>query len=190
MVAGDLRTDEVGGPGLGDPRPAGLVRSERVGPHPGADEPLRVGGGQGRLRGGVHAARRVNFLPGTPPGAYFLPMRRVSLPVHALDAYRSTGVSITRFGGVDQSTEGFGVDVATFAAWSRIGRHPAQQWQLLAVVSGAGWAAGPDGHAVPLVAGDAVLWEPGEEHASGSSGGMVAVLAQSLVPPLPHGDGS
>ena len=130
----------------------------------------------------------MNFLPGTPLEAYFLPMRRVTLPVHALDAYRSTGVSIMRFGGVDQPTEGFGVDVATFAAWSRIGRHPTQQWQLLAVVSGAGGAAGPDGHAVPLVAGDAVLWEPGEEHASGSSGGMVALIVESPVPPVPLDD--
>jgi quercetin dioxygenase-like cupin family protein len=112
-------------------------------------------------------------------------MRRVTLPVHALDAYSSTGVAITRFGRVEQPIEGFGVDVATFAAWSRIGRHPTHLWQLLAVVSGAGWAAGPDGHAVPLVAGDAVLWEPGEEHASGSSVGMVAVIVESPVPPVP-----
>jgi hypothetical protein len=56
------------------------------------------------------------------------------------------------------------------------------------VVSGEGWAAGRDGHAVPLVSGDAVLWEPGEEHASGSSTGMVAVLVQSPVPPVPHLD--
>ena len=112
-------------------------------------------------------------------------MRRVSLPVRTLEAYSSTGVTLMRFGGVELPVEGFGVDVATFAAWSRIGRHPTQLWQLLAVVSGAGWAAGPDGHAVPLVAGDAVLWEPGEEHASGSSGGMVAVIVESPVPPVP-----
>ena len=112
-------------------------------------------------------------------------MRRVSLPVHTLDTYSSTGVALTRFGPVELPIEGFGVDVATFAAWSRIGRHPTQLWQLLAVVSGEGWAAGPDGHAVPLVAGDAVLWEPGEEHASGSSGGMVAVIVESPVPPVP-----
>jgi quercetin dioxygenase-like cupin family protein len=115
-------------------------------------------------------------------------MRRVSLPVRTLDAYSSTGVAITRFGRVEEPVEGFSVDVATFAARSRIGRHPTQLWQLLAVVSGEGWAAGPDGHAIPLVVGDAVLWEPGEEHASGSSGGMVAVLVQSPVPPVPLPD--
>jgi quercetin dioxygenase-like cupin family protein len=117
--------------------------------------------------------------------SYRRPMRRVSLPVHTLDACSSTGVTITRFGRVEEPVEGFGVDVATFAAWSRIGRHPTQLWQLLAVVSGDGWVAGPDGHAIPLGPGEAVLWEPGEEHASGSSGGMVAVIVQSSLPPVP-----
>jgi quercetin dioxygenase-like cupin family protein len=126
--------------------------------------------------------------PACPNGlfrTYLLRMRRVSLPVRTLDAYSSTGVDVTRFGRVEQPVEGFGVDVATFAARSRIGRHPTRLWQLFAVVSGEGWAAGPDGHAVPLVAGDAVLFEPGEQHASGSSVGMVAVIVQSPVPPLP-----
>ena len=113
-------------------------------------------------------------------------MRPVSLPTRALEAYSSTGVTLTRFGSVDEPVDGFAVDVATFAARSRIGRHPTQLWQLFAVVSGEGWAAGPDGHAVRLVAGDAVLFEPGEQHASGSSLGMVAVIVQSPLPPLPE----
>jgi quercetin dioxygenase-like cupin family protein len=112
-------------------------------------------------------------------------MRRVSLPARVLEAYSSTGVSITRFGRVEEPIEGFGVDVATFAARSRIGRHPTHLWQLFAIVSGEGWAAGRDGHAVRLVAGDAVLFEPGEEHTSGSAAGMVVVVVQSPVPPLP-----
>jgi quercetin dioxygenase-like cupin family protein len=112
-------------------------------------------------------------------------MRRVSLPVRTLEAYSSTGVTLTRFGRVEEPVEGLAVDVATFAPRSRIGRHPTRLWQMLAVVSGEGWAAGPNGHAVPLASGDAVLWEPGEEHASGSSVGMVAVIVQSPVPPVP-----
>ena len=112
-------------------------------------------------------------------------MRRVSLPFWVLEDYSSTGISITRFGRVEEPVEGFAVDVTTFAARSRIGRHPTRLWQLFAVVSGEGWAAGPDGHAVPLGPGDAVLFEPGEEHTSGSAGGMVVVVVQSTVPPLP-----
>ena len=45
VVARHLGSDEVRGPRLGDPDPAGLVRGQRVGPHPGAHQPLRVGGG-------------------------------------------------------------------------------------------------------------------------------------------------
>jgi quercetin dioxygenase-like cupin family protein len=133
-------------------------------------------------------SEHADTLPDQARRAYLLRMRRVSLPVRVLEAYSSTGVSITRFGRVEQPVDGFSVDVATFAARSRIGRHPTRLWQLLAIVSGEGWAAGPDGHAFRLVAGDAVLFEPGEEHASGSSLGMVAVIVQSPVPPLPEDD--
>ena len=102
-----------------------------------------------------------------------------------LSSFSSTGVTLRTLGRVQQPAEGFAVDLVEFAARSRIGRHPTRLWQLLAVVSGDGWAAGPDGHAVPLGPGEAVLWEPGEEHASVSSGGMVAVIVQSPLPPVP-----
>ncbi|SNR48228.1 cupin domain-containing protein [Blastococcus mobilis] len=117
-------------------------------------------------------------------------MRRVALSSTTLSSFSSTGVTLRPHARVTQPVEGFAVDVVEFAARSRIGRHPTRVWQLLAVVSGEGWAAGPDGHAVPLGPGDAVLWEPGEEHASGSSAGMVAVIVQSPVPPLPGDDDS
>ena len=123
--------------------------------------------------------------PRDTPVAYFLPMRRLALSSSALSSFSSTGVTLRPLARAEQQTEGFGVDVVEFAARSRIGRHPTRLWQLLAVVSGEGWAAGPDGHAVPLRPGEAVLWEPGEEHASGSSGGMVAVIVQSPVSPVP-----
>jgi quercetin dioxygenase-like cupin family protein len=112
-------------------------------------------------------------------------MRRVTLPVRALEAYSSTGVTLTRFGRAQEPVDGR-VEVATFAARSRVGRHATQLWLLFAVVSGEGWAAGPDGHAVRLTAGDAVLFAPGEDHASGSALGMVAVIVQAPVPPLPE----
>ena len=122
--------------------------------------------------------------------AYRLPMHRLALASTALSSFSTTGVTLRPSARVDQPVEGFGVDVVEFAARSRIGRHPTRFWQLLAVVSGEGWAAGPDGHAVRLRPGEAVLWEPGEEHASGSSGGMVAVIVQSPVPPLPPDEAS
>ena len=112
-------------------------------------------------------------------------MRRLALSSSTLSAFSSTGVTVRAHARVEQRVEGFAVDVVEFAARSRIGRHPTHLWQLLGVVSGDGWVAGPDGHAVPLGPGEAVLWEPGEQHASGSSGGMVAVIVQSPVPPVP-----
>jgi quercetin dioxygenase-like cupin family protein len=122
--------------------------------------------------------------------AYFLPMHRLALSATALSSFSSTGVTLRPSARVEQPVEGFAVDVVEFAARSRIGRHPTRLWQLLAVVTGEGWAAGSDGHAVPLRPGEAVLWAPGEEHASGSSGGMVAVIVQSPVPPLAPDDAS
>jgi quercetin dioxygenase-like cupin family protein len=60
-----------------------------------------------------------------------------------------------------------------------VGRHPAAVAQLFVVVRGSGWASGADGERVGLDAGDAVAWEPGEEHESGSETGMAAVVVES-----------
>ena len=117
-------------------------------------------------------------------------MRRLALSSSTLSSFSSTGVTLRGLARPEQPVEGFAVDLVEFAARSRIGRHPTRLWQLLAVVSGDGWAAGSDGHAVPLTRGEAVLWEPGEEHASGSSGGMVAVIVQSPVSPVPPAEES
>jgi quercetin dioxygenase-like cupin family protein len=83
-----------------------------------------------------------------------------------------------------QPVEGFAVDVVRYAADPRNGRHPTGLWQLFVVLSGSGWAAGADDVRRALGPGDAVLWEPGEEHSSGSDQGMVAVVVQGPVPPL------
>ena len=112
-------------------------------------------------------------------------MRRLTLPSATVQDFGSTGVSLKPLARADEPTDGHAVDLVSYAARSRIGRHPTPFWQLLAVVSGEGWVAGPDGHAFPIGPGEAVLWEPGEEHASGSSGGMVVVLVQSPLPPVP-----
>ena len=63
-----------------------------------------------------------------------------------------------------------------------VARHPAVGAQLFAVVAGSGWVSGGDGVREPIAAGEAVLWEPGEEHESGSDAGMTVLVveAQSL----------
>jgi quercetin dioxygenase-like cupin family protein len=64
-----------------------------------------------------------------------------------------------------------------------VGRHPAVVAQLFVVVSGSGWVSGRDGEREPISAGEAVLWEQGEEHESGSDEGMTALVleAESLA---------
>jgi hypothetical protein len=112
-------------------------------------------------------------------------VRRLALATHALDAFGSRGVAVTPHARVLEPVDGVAVDVLRYAAGSVNGRHPTRLWQLLAVVSGAGWAAGADDERVPLAEGDAVLWEPDEEHSSGSEFGMVAVVLQCPEPLLP-----
>jgi quercetin dioxygenase-like cupin family protein len=60
-----------------------------------------------------------------------------------------------------------------------VGRHPAVGAQLFAVVRGAGWVSGADGEREAISAGEAVLWEPGEEHESGSPEGMTVLVVEA-----------
>ncbi len=70
------------------------------------------------------------------------------------------------------------------AAGGNVGRHPAAGPQLFLVVAGEGWVSGTEGVRVPIRAGEAAFWEPGEEHESGSEGGMTAMVleAEALDP--------
>jgi quercetin dioxygenase-like cupin family protein len=111
-------------------------------------------------------------------------MRRLSIQSTVVEQYGSIGVGIAGFASAERPVEGFRVHIATYEAGALLGRHPAGLWQLLGIVSGAGWAEGGDGERIDLVAGDAVVWEPGEEHASGSGPGMVAVIVQSTQIPV------
>jgi quercetin dioxygenase-like cupin family protein len=60
-----------------------------------------------------------------------------------------------------------------------VGRHPSVVAQLFAVVNGSGWVSGGDGEREPIAAGEAVLWEEGEEHESGSEQGMTALVLEA-----------
>jgi quercetin dioxygenase-like cupin family protein len=106
-------------------------------------------------------------------------VRRIELPEEAVTHYDSDGVHLRPLARMPEPVDGFAVDVVTVAAGGRLGRHPTRLWQLYAVVSGEGWVSGADGRPEPIRAGEAVLWEPDEEHESGSDGGMVACIVQS-----------
>jgi quercetin dioxygenase-like cupin family protein len=64
-----------------------------------------------------------------------------------------------------------------------VGRHPAVVAQLFVVVRGSGWVSGGDGGREEIASGEAVLWDAGEEHESGSEEGMTALVleAESLL---------
>ena len=85
----------------------------------------------------------------------------------------ATARPITQFGSVGASIApiarpGVGsvqLGCIYVAAGGHVGRHPASSPQLFLVVSGEGWVSGADGVRVPIRAGHAAFWEPGEEHA-------------------------
>jgi mannose-6-phosphate isomerase-like protein (cupin superfamily) len=60
-----------------------------------------------------------------------------------------------------------------------VGRHPAGVAQLFVVVSGSGWVSGADGVRETIHSAEAVLWERGEEHESGSEEGMTVVVLEA-----------
>jgi quercetin dioxygenase-like cupin family protein len=60
-----------------------------------------------------------------------------------------------------------------------VGQHPAAAPQLFVVVEGEGWVRGDDLEQEPIRAGEAVFWERGEEHASGSEMGMTALAIET-----------
>lgn len=61
-----------------------------------------------------------------------------------------------------------------------VGLHQASAPQLLAIVEGEGWIRGQDDQRTPITAGDAVFWEAGEWHETGSEDGMVALVIESV----------
>jgi quercetin dioxygenase-like cupin family protein len=59
-----------------------------------------------------------------------------------------------------------------------VARHQAGAAQVFAVLRGSGWVSGAEGTREPIGAGEAVVWEAGEEHESGSDGGMTALVVE------------
>ncbi len=74
------------------------------------------------------------------------------------------------------------VQMVRFDAGGTIGTHPTGPWQVFAVVEGSGWVRAGDDRA-EVTAGDVVMWEPGEQHDSGSDGGMLVCIVQTADAP-------
>jgi quercetin dioxygenase-like cupin family protein len=101
-------------------------------------------------------------------------VRRVELTgERAVTAPDSTNAQVRRL-----TTQGH-VALIEIGPGGVVGRHPAASPQLFVVVRGDGWVSGADGEREEIVAGQAVLWEPGEEHESGSYAGMTALVVEA-----------
>jgi hypothetical protein len=68
-----------------------------------------------------------------------------------------------------------------------VGYHAAVTPQLFLVVHGEGWVRGETMEQVPIRAGQAAFWQAGEGHASGSAGGMTAIVIEGSSIHLVHG---
>ena len=103
-------------------------------------------------------------------------MRKLQDPAaggRAIKRFESVGAVVR---GVSQSAH---VVLIRVGVGGLVGRHRAGTKQLFVVIAGSGWASGGDGERVALSAGEAVVWEAGEEHESGSVGGMTALVVEA-----------
>jgi quercetin dioxygenase-like cupin family protein len=91
-----------------------------------------------------------------------------------IDQFGSVGFSIAPLARLGEGQ----VVCARLEPGGRIGRHPAAGRQLLAVVAGTGTVSGGDGAAHDVGPGDAVVWEPGEEHETRTDEGLTAIIVE------------
>jgi GrpB-like predicted nucleotidyltransferase (UPF0157 family) len=104
----------------------------------------------------------------------------VSIPISRLG-------SRFRIGPLTGADSHVRVQIMHLPAQGLIGRHPAASPQLFAVVAGSGWVSGEDGRRREVKPGYAALWDEGEEHESGSEGGLTAVCIEGEFEVLPLG---
>ncbi|MGY1605979.1 hypothetical protein [Geodermatophilus sp. SYSU D00700] len=109
-------------------------------------------------------------------------MRVSRTPARPLTEFGSAGASLVRAALVGGLQDAVAVDVVRLARGGTVGRHPTRLWQPFLAVEGSGWVSGADGARRPLATGEAAVWEPGEEHASGTADGLLAVVVQCRVP--------
>jgi hypothetical protein len=83
------------------------------------------------------------------------------------------------------------VAVLRLGPGGRIGRHPATGQQVFAVIDGQGLVSGNDGVEQPIHAGEAAVWQQGEEHETRTDDGLTAVVSEGpdvvLLLPLTAG---
>jgi quercetin dioxygenase-like cupin family protein len=75
--------------------------------------------------------------------------------------------------------EGIHVGCLYLGPGGLVGYHPAATYQLFAVIEGDGWVRGEGAERVPIRAGQAAFWQPGECHEAGTDVGMTAIVVET-----------
>jgi len=94
----------------------------------------------------------------------------------ALSAHDSRQAAVSRVARIEGRVQ---IGVIHLGPGGTVGRHPAVVNQLFMVVAGEGWVAGADGQRVAVGPGRAAFWEAGEDHASGTDSGLIAVVVEA-----------
>ncbi len=92
-----------------------------------------------------------------------------------IDRYKSSGFIISRVAHL--SGEAF-INCAYLSPQGSIGYHQATVPQLFLVVQGEGWVRGEAPDRTSIQAGQAVFWDEGEWHGSGTETGMTAIIIE------------
>ena len=92
--------------------------------------------------------------------------------------YGSEGLRVTRIAKSDGQVH---LTCLAVEPGGVIGTHPATDTQLLLVIAGEGWTAGPDGERVPIITGWGVRWDAGESHTSGTETGFTALVVEGAA---------
>ena len=99
------------------------------------------------------------------------------LDARPVDRFDSTGFSVA---GLARGTETHSA-VLTLEPDGVIGRHPAVGRQILVLLRGDARVSGADGAPHDLIPGQAVVWEPDEQHETRTTLGMTALVIEGDV---------
>jgi quercetin dioxygenase-like cupin family protein len=97
-------------------------------------------------------------------------------PATAITHFDSHGATIA---GIANCAGQVRVSALELEAGGLVGMHEAACPQLFLVVAGSGWTRAGDGERIALASGEAVFWETGELHESGSDAGLTAIVVEA-----------
>jgi quercetin dioxygenase-like cupin family protein len=98
-----------------------------------------------------------------------------SRPTARIDAFNSSGASSVEIASGGGPAHAHAVRIE---AGGLIGPHVAGFGQIFQVLSGVGWAAGPDGERHRLEPGQAAFFSRGESHSKGAETDLLALMIQ------------